>query len=1022
MSTSSAPDGPTASPAARIASPRVLAIAWLVLTLLAAASRLWDLETRGMSHDEAQHGFYSHRLADQGVYVHDPKLHGPLLFHLTAAAFLLLGDTDATARLSVALSGVLLVVLLRPFRRWLGEGGALAAGALVLCSPSLLFYSRYIRNDVYIAVLLLVWVYALLRHLEERRGRWLLLMSAAMVISFCSKEVSFIHGAILGTFALALALRGRGTAEGGAAGDLAVTMATLVLPFAAGGVHFALGLPVMPTDDAAVRQGLVTLAVLTLVAIVLAWAWFGGGRGGSAPLGGPGFRTWARCATLFWGVAILLFSGLLARTAEGAVSGFVGSLGYWLQQHGVGRGSQPWFYYLILALLYEPVSLLLGAVVIGWVFRWRRRELAPATWPGSADTPSAAPPARRIFFDLLAWWAVAAVAAYALAGEKMPWLLVHVVLPLVLLAGWALGRIAGALAAAPTALATGGGLFLVGALTPVLLAGWSGVRPFAGRDHAAVAASARWLFLSALVVALAAIAARLGRRAGRRLAVRWLVAGACAMGSLWTARAALLASYVNFDLAVEPLVYAHATPDVKLAMREIELLSRRTAGERLLSVAYDPDAAWPFAWYLRNYPNARLVTEAAAIAAATPGVVLVAAPSDGKLWEAVARNYVPRVYRLIWWPLREYGGPDAVLPDPPPDLTWQQLRDVVLYRRYRAHTLAQWPYRKEVRMYVRRELTPLGGELPFTLAGLPPALAPSRRVPSPPLGGELLRIGGRPLDGPTVIAARPGGGWAIGEAAGRRVVVVDAAGAVRLERTAAHGLGEVWGVAFTAGGALAVADTWSGRVRIFDGAGRTLASRGEFGAATGNLERLRMFGPRALAGAPTGELVVADTGNRRLLWLDPGEGLRTVAASPDELGLSEPVGLARAPDGSLLVADAWNQRIVRLGPRLEVLAQWRVPGWQSRSAEHKPYLAVDAGGRIFASDPAAGRVLVYSPDGQLLAALRLPPLAGDAGLPRPLGVAIEPGTGRLAVVDGAGDRIYVGPVPALGEAEDSPPP
>ena len=62
-------------------------------------------------------------------------------------------------------------------------------------------------------------------------------------------------------------------------------------------------------------------------------------------------------------------------------------------------------------------------------------------------------------------------------------------------------------------------------------------------------------------------------------------------------------NFINYDYATEPMVYAHATPDVKLAMSQIEELSRKTGGDHSIRVAYDDDSTWPLEWYLRDYPN-----------------------------------------------------------------------------------------------------------------------------------------------------------------------------------------------------------------------------------------------------------------------------------------------------------------------------------------------------------------------------------------------------------------------------------
>ena len=49
-------------------------------------------------------------------------------------------------------------------------------------------------------------------------------------------------------------------------------------------------------------------------------------------------------------------------------------------------------------------------------------------------------PIRRIpVLSMLVFWAFTALVAYSVAGEKMPWLTVHIALPLLLAAGWGLG-------------------------------------------------------------------------------------------------------------------------------------------------------------------------------------------------------------------------------------------------------------------------------------------------------------------------------------------------------------------------------------------------------------------------------------------------------------------------------------------------------------------------------------------------------------------------------------------------------
>ncbi|MCB0083639.1 MAG: hypothetical protein KDE47_22020, partial [Caldilineaceae bacterium] len=84
--------------------------------------------------------------------------------------------------------------------------GALMIGILITISPSLLFHSRYIRNDIYIAFFILVWIYGAFRYLDTQKARWLMVMAMGMAWGFIAKENHFMNGAIMGAFFVGLAV------------------------------------------------------------------------------------------------------------------------------------------------------------------------------------------------------------------------------------------------------------------------------------------------------------------------------------------------------------------------------------------------------------------------------------------------------------------------------------------------------------------------------------------------------------------------------------------------------------------------------------------------------------------------------------------------------------------------------------------------------------------------------------------------------------------------------------------------
>jgi uncharacterized protein (TIGR03663 family) len=1009
-------------------------IAWLALLGVAMVSRFVDLDARAMSHDESLHAFYSFQLFNTGVYRHDPAYHGPLLYHANALVYWLVGASDGSARLLPALAGIGVIMALYLFRPYLGRTGAWLAAALMAVSPTLLFYSRFLWSDIYVAVLSLVWIYCAFRYLADPRFPWLVGVTVAMALGFLTKEVSFIFGAIIGTFFASLcAIRApqedsRGLARG--AGDLAVLMLSLALPFTAAVGHLAVGWD--PTDDQSRRGLLRSAALVGILAVLgagLAWAWFRPRADDATSTPRPRFGDWIRLALVFWVLQILFFTTFLTNLPRGLASGVVGSLGYWLGEHETARGGQPWFYYLLLGALYEFLPLSLGVLGLGSVCRrlWAHR------WDG---------PDERDFLTFCAWWAAASWMAYAWAGEKMPWLLTNLVVPLCLLGGWWTGRVLEAIHW--RALGWPAAVAIVGA-TPALV--WVGIglarlRPFAGGDLGAVAATMRWVVEALAAVLLGLLAAKGIRAAGWAQGRRLALVGLVGLAALFTVRSAVRLAYVNYDLATELLVYAHGTPDIKAAMAEIKLISERTSGGNAVEVAYDDASTWPLAWYLRDYPNTRLYGSTPTPSAMAAPIIIVGPKNAEKVWPFVARGYIKRDYRLIWWPIQEYrsaGWRDLARAvwDP---ATRERLWQFVLHRRLTGVALEEWPNRHGFAMHISRDLA----QQVWSVAPPPADVSVASSAPIPTLAGRIARIyddayEGARLRAPTALAVAPDGARVIADSGNDRVVILNRDGSFRLafgtgcrltqqppagcrdpDGAGPRELGdgqfhELWGVAVNAAGEIYVADTWNGRIQVFDAGGHFLRRWGRFGqltSASPAVDPLLLYGPRGLALDGEGNLLVADTGNKRILRFSPtGEPLQQMGGPGRTPGrFSEPVGVAvGATDPRVYVADAWNRRVQALDRRLEPVAQWAVPGWEGRGPLDKPYLASALGGLVYASDPERARILIFDSAGHLDAALALPAAAAGTAS-RPVGLAVDPTTESLLVADNQNNRILVLPL------------
>ena len=173
----------------------------LILTLIliiAVLSRFIMLGERVMSHDEVNHVVPAYTYYTGGGYRYDPVTHGPLQFHLIALSYTLFGDSDFSARIPDALFGVAIVTFaLFAFRKYLGKVGSLVAGFLFTISPFISFYSRYTRNEIYIAFWGMALIWGVLHYLEYGRKRTMFFITLITALHFTDKATSYIFTAEL---------------------------------------------------------------------------------------------------------------------------------------------------------------------------------------------------------------------------------------------------------------------------------------------------------------------------------------------------------------------------------------------------------------------------------------------------------------------------------------------------------------------------------------------------------------------------------------------------------------------------------------------------------------------------------------------------------------------------------------------------------------------------------------------------------------------------------------------------------
>ncbi len=164
----------------------------IVLLVVAIATRLFMLTARPVDHDESIHAYLSYVLMKDHVYRYDPNYHGPFLYFATAFLFSIFGDSIFVARMLPVAFSLIAIVTAFEFRRWIGKG-AYVFTFIMIFSPSILYYSRYFRNDMILVGSFLVVVYSYFRYLESGKERFVYLAVLFFTVMLCSKENSYVY-------------------------------------------------------------------------------------------------------------------------------------------------------------------------------------------------------------------------------------------------------------------------------------------------------------------------------------------------------------------------------------------------------------------------------------------------------------------------------------------------------------------------------------------------------------------------------------------------------------------------------------------------------------------------------------------------------------------------------------------------------------------------------------------------------------------------------------------------------------
>jgi len=457
-----------------------------LIILFALLIRLYDLGYRVFHHDESVHTSFTLKLLNTGQYTYNPAYHGPFLFYSTAVVFHFLGINDTTARIIPVLFGVATIPLLFLLKKELGKRGVLWSAFLLAFSPSMVYYSRFFRDDLIIIFCTLATVAGGIRYLDNlqssKRYPYLVLVAPSLAIAVSSMENAYLIILMFGAYA---------------------------------GIYFLYKFYFERKKE---QLNLKKALLLKSSAFY------------------PYIPEIFLSIVLFLFITMLFYTNLF-RNYISPISIVEMAFSHWMEMHRIQRLGGPFYFYIPILLLYESPILFFG--IMGLIHFLRNKK-------------------NTAFFLFLSYWAIASLLLYSYLQEKVPWLVVHILLPFGILAGAYLGELFPQLPhkrqLKQISETENGG-------------SESSIKPTLERNHFRVHTLIAIILALTLIISLVQCIS------------------------------------VNFYRSMDPnerMTYTQSSPEIRELMEKIQGFNK--GPETLTLYVLDPnDLYWPLPWYLRDY-------------------------------------------------------------------------------------------------------------------------------------------------------------------------------------------------------------------------------------------------------------------------------------------------------------------------------------------------------------------------------------------------------------------------------------
>lgn len=605
---------------------------WLIVcsgvVIAAAISRFLFLADKPYHHDESLHAYYSLNVSRGSPHEYSALLHGPVLYYLVGAFMAIFGADDFLARFPAALCNVALVILPLFWHRSIGKVAALAISLFLLLSPTFMYFGRFLREDAFNSLWIGCSLASFFAYHWWGKPWHAVCASAFLAMQFCNKENSYLHLLVwlAGAFVVLKLikrdglenmedLRGRRVALSSTSDRIALIL-NCVSVFV---VIFVLFYSSFFRHSKGALHGI--LDGLYRESLLYWWE-----QNKQRRIDGPFdyhfpllfnyefallpvlLTAWIRTVSGACRRAAhqsLRFPNVIFRDAKKVYFFALILLGL-LMLPRVGLTREGCEYSELCASTFVSESLAAKFTSLAKLLHINHTRnliqiiaiavLGAIALLGSART-------RRFLDGFLWWWATGMLGIYSYVGEKVPWLLIYILLPLVVLAGLEVGRLLGGSSG----------------LTHVVTGAFAS-------DEADAVVQADVAFNS------------------RHL--RWVLPVTLVALTFATWKAIRL-SFVDPAGPEERLIFTQTTPMVKnLRSRWVETRAQKGTAPKVTMAG---DATWPMAWYAHDLPGAEYIRPADAKAADAFDAFFLDASEL-----AVARKEFPHfdIYELPlrhWW-------------------------------------------------------------------------------------------------------------------------------------------------------------------------------------------------------------------------------------------------------------------------------------------------------------------------------------------------------------------------------------